>query len=248
MALHLDPFALNEIRERFLIVQHDFGEFGDQEGAYYENEREYKEALIRLFHELFPEDLLTGDPAEQADGIVRCTLALLTRPIGASRTPQNLLSWRYVGFLRRLETAERQVFARALAGLLAGDRPSPERLERFNATMWPAFQRVQGGNPYAITRSLPTLFLMLQNPIRDIYVRTETFNAASRRLLGRSLIENVVFDAAQYRAILEFAEAVRQKLVEWGWGPRDLIDVQSFLYVGTISDDTLDRALAARGR
>src|SRR5690606_41178378 len=72
-------------------------------------------------HDALP--IFTGDPAEQADGIVRCTLALLTRPIGASRTPQNLLSWRYVGFLRRLETAERQVFARALAGLLAGDRP-----------------------------------------------------------------------------------------------------------------------------
>lgn len=242
--MQLDLVALNELRDRFLRVEHDFGEFGDPEGAYQRNERSYKDNLVRSFRELFPDDLFSRDPVDCADDIVRRAQLLLTRPLDPFRQPQNLLSWRYVSFLRKLDPAERATFARGMAELLAGAGSSPERIERFNRAVWPALQRIEGRNPWAITRSFPTLFLMLQNPRDDIYIRSETFDRASRLLLGRSLLDRSIFSSAQYRALLDFAHAVRERLVEWAWSPRDLIDVQGFLYVATIPDDLLERVVA----
>jgi hypothetical protein len=39
-----------------------------------------------------------------------------------------------------------------------------------------------------------------------------------------------MFDAGQYREVLDFASLVRSDLEEAGWQPRDMIDVQSFLW------------------
>lgn len=245
MTMQLDPAGLNEIRERFLTVEHDFGEFGDPDGAYHRNERLYKDELRRLVGELLPRSLFAGDPAERADEIAERVKSLLTRPVGLDGKPQNLMTWRYWTFLREMRETERASFARAMADLLFGTGSSGARIERFNRSMWPAWKRLAGsGNPYAVTRSFPTFFLMLQNPEHDIYVRTDTFDRASRKLLGRSVVEYAIFDAAGYEVILDFAGAVRRHLVRWGWSPRDLIDVQSFLYVGTIPDEALAAAIA----
>jgi len=248
MTMQLDPVGLNEIRERFLTVEHDFGEFGDPDGAYHRDERLYKDDLRRLFGELLPQSLFAGDPAERVDEITERVRSLLTRPVGADGKPQNLMTWRYWTFLREMREPERKSFARAMADLLFGGRPTGARIERFNRSMWPVWKRLAGsGNPYAVTRSFPTFFLMLQSPEHDIYVRTDTFDRASRTLLGRSIVEYAIFDAAQYAMILDFAGAVRRHLVRWGWSPRDLIDVQSFLYVGTIPDEALAEAIADQG-
>lgn len=74
---------------------------------------------------------------------------------------------------------------------------------------------------------------MALDPARDIAVRTTMFDDAAQLLLGERLLGGRPFDAAQYRAILAFSHAVLDAMKSWAWLPRDLIDVQTFLWVVT---------------
>jgi hypothetical protein len=161
---------------------------------------------------------------------------LLTARLETTGAPQNLLSWRYFDFLRKMDDAERAAFAPAFVDLLSSEGPSAGRVGRFTRVMWPAWRRIQGGNPYALSRNFPTLFLMMLYPEHDVAVRSDMFGAAARELLGDWLLRYVPFDAVQYHAVLDFARAVRRQLEAWTWRPRDLIDVHSFLWVVTRDD------------
>src|SRR5690606_27128232 len=141
-----------------------------------------------------------------------------------------------VASLREMAADERLQFAPAFGDLLFGEGPSPERLERFVRSAWPIMHRTLRGNPYAHSRIFPTVFLMAHDPANDIAVRTNLFGRATRSLRGRRLLENAPFDARQYREILAFARAIFRQLELWAWRPRDLIDVQTFLWVAISPD------------
>jgi hypothetical protein len=230
--LKLDPAGLEQLRERFLARTPDFGDFRVTGDSYRENERAYKDefALLcreQLLPELFPEPMTQS----AADAVAALTHGLLTRRLQTINQPQNFVGWRSVASLREMNAEERMVFSRSFGGLLFDDGESPERLERFVRAVWPVMRRTMGGNPYAHTRIFPTLFLMAQDPARDIAVRTTLFDDATRILLGTRLLRDAPFDAQQYRATLAFSRAVLQQLEDWAWRPRDLIDVQTFLWV-----------------
>jgi 5-methylcytosine-specific restriction enzyme B len=155
---------------------------------------------------------------------------LLTAKLPTYNASQNLLGWRLFDFLRKLDSAGRLQFVSAFLDFLFGGGDSADRVERFNRECWPVLDRIGATSP-AWSRSFPTLFLMLQNPDADIFIRTTSFDEASWRVRGELLFENRPLDADEYRKAHEFAEAIRSALDTWGWEPRDLVDVQSFLFV-----------------
>jgi hypothetical protein len=233
----LDPAGLEQMRENFLAVLTDFGDFGDVPSLYHQTERAYKDEAARLVHTHLPRDLLaagTADDPEHAKQVADAALRVLTTRLQASGTPQNIIGWRYIDLLRKMDDPERVVFAAAMRDLLYGPGDSPERVERFVTQMWPAWTRSSGGgNPYAVSRIFPTCFLMLADPRRDLAARTDMLSRANKLLLRDYLLRYRPFNAEDYRRILAFAEAVRAALQGWGWSPRDMIDIHSFLWVGT---------------
>jgi hypothetical protein len=237
-SIELDSLRLEEMRDRFLARIPDFGDFRDRSSTYWQWERKYKDAFARpcrqaLGPEVFPEEMT----ARGAEDIIQLLSQLLTRRHEGMEAPQHLLSWRYFAFLRKLQEEERVRFAEAFRDLLYGEGESPDRVGRFTATMWPIWQRTEGGNPYALSRNFPTLFLMMLSPDTDIAVRTDMFGAASKPLVGDWLLRYAPFSAEHYRDVLAFSSAIRRKLEEWSWRPRDFIDVHSFLWVVTSWDD-----------
>lgn len=229
-----DPAELEQMRETFLARVPDFGDFRDRPSTYWTSERAYKDEFAQLCRglltpELFPTEMLPGAAAQ----VIQATSRLLTRKLETVNMPQNLIGWRYSEFLRRMNEGERVEFARAFGDLLFGPGKSPERAERFTAVMWPIWQRIHGGNPYALSRNFPTLFLTALDPSHDIPVRSEMFEAAAKTLLGERLLRYAPFSADEYRDVLAFSEAVRRQLEMWAWRPRDMIDVHSFLWVVT---------------
>jgi hypothetical protein len=72
---------------------------------------------------------------------------------------------------------------------------------------------------------------MLQDPEEEIFILSTPFDNAAKRLLGAPLFENKPLSASEYRRTQVLAEAVKVALAGWGWEPRDMIDVQSFIYV-----------------
>jgi hypothetical protein len=237
--LRLDPAGLEQMRENFLAVLTDFGDFGDVPSLYHETERAYKDeaaALVRTH--LSPALFAARTAREDVDHdtqVVAAALRVLTARLESVGIPQNIVGWRYVDFLRQMNDDERAGFARAFGELLHGPGQSPARVEAFVQAMWPAWQRTQGGNPYALSRVFPTFFLMLRDPRHDLAARTDLFVRAGRMLLPPSfyLLRNRPFNGEDYRRILGFAQAVQAALHRWGWSPRDMIDIHSFLWVGT---------------
>lgn len=233
----LDPAGLEQMRENFLAVLTDFGDFGDVPSLYHKAERAYKDETARLVHAHLSPALFAGrdesDP-EHSGAVVAATLRVLTTRLHAGGAPQNIIGWRYIDLLRKMDEAERAIFAGAMRDLLHGPGESPERVETFVARMWPAWTRTSGGgNPYAVSRIFPTCLLMLQDPRRDFAARTDMLSRANKLLLPDYLLRYRPLNAEDYRRILAFAGAIRDALHRWGWSPRDMIDIHSFLWVGT---------------
>ncbi len=229
-SLKLNPEQMEAYRRAFLAYYDDFESFQQRSGRQHLEERAYKEELVTLHGEVLPPSVFDGElTQEHADDIVARALKVIRAPLPTYHSPQNLLSWRYTGFLAKLSADERLAFAGALRDLLHGTGDSPERLERFNQVVHPIMQShdVRGWAP---TRSLPTFFLMLDRPGEDIFVRTENFSLLWREMFGEWPFQDMVFDAREYRRALHAAQQIRAALSDWGWRPRDMIDVQSFLW------------------
>lgn len=235
--LRLAPAGLEQMRENFLAVLTDFGDFGDVPSLYHQTERAYKDEAARLVHAHLPPALFASGNADDpghAEQVVAATLRVLTTRLQASGTPQNIIGWRYIDLLRKMDAAERAGFVRAMQALLYGPGESPERVEAFVASQWPVWTRLWGGgNPYAVSRIFPTCFLMLSDPRHDLAARTDMLVRAGKLLLPDSLLRYRPFNAEDYRRVLAFAAAIRAALHRWGWSPRDMIDIHSFLWVGT---------------
>ena len=234
--LQLNPTALEAMKERFLARVGDFGDFHDQGSRYWAHERAYKDEFAVRCRDALTPALFASIYTAGGAAVTAAVHRLLTSRLSTTGAPQNLLSWRYFDFLRKMEDPERAAFAPAFADLLYGEGPGTQRVGRFTRVMWPVWQRIQGGNPYALSRNFPTLFLMMLHPGHDIAVRSDMFGAAARELLGDWLLRYAPFDAVQYQAVLDFARAVRRQLEAWTWRPRDMIDVHSFLWVATRGD------------
>jgi len=212
----------------------EFGHFTDQFGPYWLNERAYKDELAIRARKSLPSAMFDKAPkADNASAVITAVQRVLTKPLTHTGKPQNLVGWRYSLFLRELKTAEKAVFVRALGELLYSDEEEAgNRANRFTDALWPVYRRTAGrSNPYALARIFPTFFLMLFEPLANIAVRTDMFDAAARRLLGRRILRNERFSASEYREVLDFALKIRDRFEVKAWRPRDLIDVHSFLWV-----------------
>jgi hypothetical protein len=232
----IDPEEFDRLRSDFLEHVPDFGDFGDHVGVYWDQEREYKEHIRILVSGLLPRELFADpDSPTAAAGVVHAARTALTRRVrtGGVTTPQNLMSWEYHDFLKRLVGDEKRRFAAALGELLYGSGDPPERVGRFTDQVWNLYRPSPGNMPYAQSRMFPTFFLMFTDPLSNIAVRTTMFDSASKRLLGRSVLSAEPFRAAGYREVLAFSDAIFRQLQSWAWRPRDLIDVHSFLWIVT---------------
>lgn len=226
----LDKEALEKLKAAFLRRYPGFEDFENPSSGFHEEERDYKDELTEEFGRRFSQ----APEFDELDSrlvarIVEDVQELLKRSLSTIGRPQNLLNWRYFDFLKHLTPEEKAVFSRAFLDLLFGKDSAAERLGRFNREIWPLLERTDSATP-ALTRSFPTLFLMLQNPEEDIFVRTDLFDRIGRKLTGDKLFAAKPLDPGEYRTALGMARAVTGALDDWGWKPRDMIDVQSFLW------------------
>ena len=229
--------ALNALRDTFLERMPDFDDFTSRTGTYWREERAYKLEFAAHCTELLTPDLFGSSVAESAEDVVsrirRCLSVTLR---WAGKRPQNLVPWRYTDVLRHLAPDEQATFALAFGELLHGAGDSWERLEAFTTATQPVIERIDRPNRVAISRTLPTTFLMAVAPKTDIAVRTDLFAKAAKIITGNAIFDNAPLDATGYRRILRFADQVRDALQSWTWLPHDMIDVHSFLWVATADD------------
>ncbi len=231
----LDLEALGKLKATFISHFPDLEALGFDatHGSYWDEERKYKQALIERVAEV------TGRGDELSNAQVgNDVLAILESP------ESNLLGWRMTDRLRIVRSTATPLINEAAGALLRSPLDPPQAVEEFVQKTWPEYSEGQEGNmPYRDMRTIPTMLLAFAKPERAIGVRYKPIYTAGMRLLHRSLLKNAPFSAAEYGDVLAMSEAILNVMRDdWGWKPRDLWDVQGFIWVtcnGSDADETV---------
>jgi 5-methylcytosine-specific restriction protein B len=225
----LDRAALQQLREAFLSHATGFKSFGEPGATYVEQERAYKDELrARFLSDVAPlaSSELSGEGGQRLGAAFH---RLLSQPLSTIGKAQNLVPWQAVDRIKPGSPfAER--FGINLAALLTGEGDARDRLDRFVEKVGEMLREAGASGPGDMARVLGSCALMLADPQSAVLVRYGLFDRAMRTLLHRRFPSHGD-EPGRYRAALALAEEVREALTAWGWRPKDLMDVQGFLWV-----------------
>lgn len=226
----LDLAGLEQLKAAFKREMPGFSSFEAAGSDYNDQERRYKDELTALFQA----EVLPGTGAElndeAAEALSAAYYGVLTRKLAASNSPQNLISWQAVDRLKPVDPARSAKLGHALNALLTGDANASVRLDAYIHDAGEVFRFAGASGPLGIARLLGSCALMLQNTASFIAIRTDVFERAFRILTGDKF-PSYTDEPGRVRAALTLTEAVRERLDVDGWRPRDLIDIQTFLWV-----------------
>jgi hypothetical protein len=223
--------TLNDYLARLKTRFTTFRAFGDGDEELTAQERSYKQELCDLFAHGLADRLrhLPADEQARAD-VGAAAIDLFTRRLSTGQ-PQNLVGWRYSGPLLKLDRPALAIFAEATADLLYGDGTVEDRVDRFVPRLRGLVGPGVEGYWSALSRSVTTFLLMLSDPREHVVVKTREFNRALRAFRGTPLPARPM-SGSDYRDIREFLFTLRDEMVTAGLAPRDLIDVQTLIWVG----------------
>ena len=176
-------------------------------------------------------DPLIGQQSPEA--LFDAVLALLKAKLRTnSNRPQNLVRWQTVDSLTKVPKERRAEAGDAVTALLSGSGESWERSGRFSEAWIAIYGSVAAKGWRSGARDLGTLLLLLKDPTTCVFVRETVFEKIAAFLGGTSLFVKNQTPADEYRHCLQFCESLAAALgSEPRWKPKDLVDVQGFMWV-----------------
>ncbi len=222
----VDRVRLEQYRQVFLARYPDFVDFTQNDGGYFTEERAYKNKLLENVA-----TVMAAGTDELALGAR--LLDLLT---GRGGVPSGLLGWRTDGRLVALRAAQPGLLEQA-AGRLARSEDVGKAVAEFVTTTWPVLVEGQISKPYSESRNLPSMLAALVHPSSAYGINTDPVQRTAEALLGRKLLGWNPMTADEYAAVVGMADAIRAVMAnDWGWKPRDLWDVQGFVWAMNRTD------------
>lgn len=222
-AEEIDEEGLAALKTRFLAKFPDFESGGGFPGAssYHSEEDDYKRALIAKV-----QDILIEPPRNI--GIFGGALLDLV----LDKDVNLLGDYRRRNHIHVVRGRSRGELEAAVSRLTLSRADPPEAAATFVDEAWPlVLEGSEQSKPFADIRVLATLFQALARPDRAIAISYTRFHNLGMVLLGRPPFGNNVLSAAEYRVILDLAGELFTIMEDWGWRPRDLWDVQGFIWV-----------------
>lgn len=222
-SLEIDEEALEALKARFLAKFKDFETGGGfpGESSYHPEEDAYKRPLIAKVRSLLDEGL-----DETALGELLLSLVLDDKDM-------NLVGdYRRKNHLKEVRQRSGGKFEAAVARLAMSHAEPPEAAAQFVNEAWElVLEGSEHSKPYGDIRTLATLFQAAARPDEAISVATRKFENLGKALLGRRLFGDNVLTADEYQGVLDLAGYLYAAMDDWGWEPRDLWDVQGFIWV-----------------
>ena len=224
--------ALSEYLGRLKSAFPEFRRFGNGDELLSAEERAYKLELVGLFHDHLEAALKSLPPDETSQTRIGSELVdLFTRKLSHGE-PQNLVGWRYWGPLTKLTATGKATFARLAAELLCGEGVLATRIDRFVPGLRDLLVDSIGESGWAaMSRSVTSFLLMLSDPSDHVIIKTREFKRALKTFLGSNL-RNRALTGEDYLQIQNFLRTLYDDLKAAGLSPRDLIDVQTLIWVG----------------
>lgn len=221
--LTIDGASLARLKSRFLAEFPDFETGGGFAGrsSYHPKEDDYKRALLIRAQERIASQ--QGDP--QSLGAL-----LIDLISGEAGLESNLLGWRMGSALQDRRRQHPGLLESAAADLVRAD--PLEGIIDFVERTWDKAFATEGNHPYSDSRTIPSLLGALCHPQAAIGLRTDRFNNLAEALIGRRLFAfSPLVRSELDLAILLCTQILSVMRDDWGWKPRDLWDVQGFIWV-----------------
>lgn len=239
----LDPQGLLRLKSAFLRAMPDFTSFAHPGQIFEEQERSYKVELVRLFAKQVAPLVEKATAPTIAAELWQAFWSLFKAPLTSEGgKPQNLIDWRAFTRLKPTEDARDEELGLGLRDLLVGPGDQFERLTRFIPIIADRVKPLGSTSPSDDGRSIGSFALMLQDPENSIIVRYGLYDRAMQELRRARLPSVDAPKVERYREALKLTLELKQHMeANWGWAPRDLIDVQSFIHVAlTAEAETVD--------
>jgi len=219
----LDRAALEQLKLKFLARYPDFepAAFEASQGGYFDEERKYKEALLAQARAALEEiERLTDEQLGS-----RFLDLLISRESG-------LLGWRTDARIKNLRAAHPGQLETLAGELVRSSTPVATAIEEFVQRAWPILAEGQDkSQPYSESRNIPSMLLAFAKPAEAYGINTDPVYRSFRALYGRTPFGNQPLRAGEYRAVLNMARQIETVMRdEWAWAPRDLWDVQGFIW------------------
>ncbi|AUB81344.1 McrB family protein [Candidatus Thiodictyon syntrophicum] len=233
--------ALNQYLSRLRAAFPTFVTFGEGSKDLDAEERRDKIELVEVFqNEVAPSlKALPNDEGALAQTGAD-VITLFTRKL-SNGAPQYLVGYRYTGPLQKLTASDRVRFAILTADLLYGDEPLVGRVDRFVPGLRALLADSAPATGWsAMSRSVTSLLLMVSDPSRHVIIKTREFNRALKAF-GHEPMPNRALTGEDYLSVQSWLFGLRDAMTAAGLGPRDLIDVQTLIWVGDVNysqDDT----------
>ena len=230
----------------------DFRDFGQPGKKFAADELDYKRELSELFRaygQRLCEADLQNEPQELVDELRHLFLDNLPK----SGFSQNLTGWRARGalfgeyLLKQSETVQVEFLSLVRDLLKAADDPKAAAAQVEVLSDW-IYTNL---NQASLTKVWPSIFLFLWLPEKHIFIKPQFFDATLRRFGEVPLGAGKPLTADGYLRVLEFANTVGNAIADWN--PRDMIDIQSFIWAGNhleIKDEeknTIEQRIALIG-
>lgn len=117
-----------------------------------------------------------------------------------------------------------QIFAEGLYDFLYDEGKSKQKFERWVE----AVGRLPKKQSRVLTHPIVTVFSFIAQPMKHIFLKPKVTQAAARAY-GFDFHYRSTLIWETYASLLDFAETIRRDLIDLN--PRDMIDVQSFIWV-----------------
>jgi len=219
--MQIDRAALERLRDKFLSIHHDFKTF-DESPSFASLERDYKHAVVLQ---------ATSTLAVEGQSDEALGAALIDLLAGRAGVECNLIDWRAQKVIDNARTAHPGL-VEAATGRLARAEDPVEGVVAYLATVWPVMRGDLPSNPYAESRMFPTMLRALVEPDEVLPIRSIPTDYAARLLLGSPAFANAPLARGELERVNAMAREVLRIMDEdWNWNPRDMWDVQGFLWV-----------------
>lgn len=218
-----DRVALERYRALFVARYPDFRSFQQRDGGYFAEERQYKEELLALAQKASSDDQERGARL----------LDVLTGKAGVS---SNLLGWRTNGRVIEIRKTHAGILE-AAAGRLARATDVGGAIAEFVEQSWPLFAEGQTSKPYSESRNIPSMLAALVHPDKAYGINTQPVQQAAQALIGRRPFGSNPMTVQEYADVLSMMRSLKDVMAdEWGWAPRDLWDIQGFIWATDHAD------------
>lgn len=217
----IDRAALGRLKEKFLARHPDFVSFADCP-SFAASEGGYKQRLVLEAGRLVRE--MEGGSDE---GLGESLIELLA---GRGGLECNLIDWRAQKVIDNARKVQPEL-VRAAVGRLARADDTDDGVNAFVEAVWPTMRGDLASKPYAESRMFPTMLRALVAPNSVLAIRSTPTDNAARMLLGQPAFANAPLSPSELASTSAMArEMMRIMDEEWNWRPRDLWDIQGFIW------------------